>query len=175
MELVLRSEEEGELEHVIQVVKKSFAKEILSDKTEHHLVKSLRSSQAFIPELSIVAVLKNEIVGYILFTKVSIMSEVKVFTSLGLAPVCVIPDLQNKGIGGKLISYGHFKAKELGFDSVMLIGHKNYYPRFGYKLSSTFGISFPFEAPEENCMAIELVKGSLKEVSGKIKYPDEFY
>ena len=56
----------------------------------------------------------------------------------------------------------------------MLIGHKDYYPRFGYQKSSIFGIEFPYKIPEENCMSIELVEEGLKGVKGLIIYPDEF-
>jgi len=56
----------------------------------------------------------------------------------------------------------------------MLIGHKDYYPRFGYMPASKYGISFPFEVANENAMAIELVDSGLKGISGEISYPNEF-
>ncbi len=60
-------------------------------------------------------------------------------------------------------------------DSIILLGHENYYPKFGYEKASKYGIVIPFDAPDENCMAIEFVKNGLKGVSGNVEYPNEFY
>lgn len=73
-----------------------------------------------------------------------------------------------------LIHEGHRIARALGYQSVILIGHEKYYPRFGYEKTSNFGVSFPFEIPEENGMAVELVKDGLKNKKGMVKYPKEF-
>jgi predicted N-acetyltransferase YhbS len=79
----------------------------------------LRASNAFIPELSIVAETEGKIVGHILLTKIKIRNDSTEFDSLALAlalaPVSVLPELQGKGIGRKLILEAHKKAKELGF------------------------------------------------------------
>ena len=74
-----------------------------------------------------------------------------------------------------LIKEAHEKAKELGFQSVVLVGHEKYYLKFGYKQADLFGIKLPFEVPKENCMAIELTENGLENVSGMVQYPKEFY
>lgn len=79
------------------------------------------------------------------------------------------------GIGGKLILESHKRANGLSHPSIVLLGHEDYYPRFGYKKCSEFNIKFPFEAPEENSLVIELVPGSLKGISGNVQYPKEFF
>jgi len=79
------------------------------------------------------------------------------------------------GIGGKLIIQAHTIAKEKGYKSVILLGHEKYYPKFGYVIADKFGIELPFEAPKENCMAIELIEGGLKDVNGVVEYPKEFF
>ena len=56
----------------------------------------------------------------------------------------------------------------------VLLGHKDYYPRFGYRRASAYGISFPFDAPDECCMAAELIEGGLDGIHGMVKYPDAF-
>ncbi|HEY9115679.1 MAG TPA: N-acetyltransferase, partial [Bacteroidales bacterium] len=145
------------------------------DKTEQFLVERLRKSSAFIPELSIVAIIENKVVGHILLTKIKIKKGENEFESLSLAPVAVLPEFQNKGIGGKLIIHAHEIAKELGFKSVILVGHENYYPRFGYKPTSKYGIKLQFDAPEQNCMAIELVENGLKGINGDVVLPKEFF
>ncbi len=74
-----------------------------------------------------------------------------------------------------MIAYAHKKTIELGHKSIVLLGHKNYYPKFGYLPADKFGIEFPFDVPNENCMAIELIKNGLKGVTGKVNYPSEFF
>ncbi|MCZ7253247.1 GNAT family N-acetyltransferase, partial [Salmonella enterica] len=86
-----------------------------------------------------------------------------------LAPVSVKPAFQGKGIGAKLILESHAIAKKLGYKSIILLGHENYYPRFGYELTSKYNIEMPFDVPAENCMVISLTENGLDGVSGKVK------
>ncbi|MBV8328758.1 N-acetyltransferase [Chryseobacterium sp.] len=173
--MIIRQEEEKDFKKVFQLIEEAFEQMEYSDHQEQILVEKLRTSEAFIPELSLVAEDENgEITGHILFTKIKIENGSEAYESLALAPVSVRPGFQNQGIGKELILHGHSIAKELGYDSVILIGHENYYPKFGYEKTSNFGISFPFEIPEENGMAIELVKNGLKNKQGLVKYPKEF-
>lgn len=175
MNIIIRQEQSSDFDQVDNVIKHAFKDEKLSDQTEHLLVRRLRKSAAFIPELSLVAEDKGKVIGHILLSKVSIQNESELFNSLALAPVSVLPEYQNQGIGGKLINAAHDIARKLGHSSVVLLGHEDYYPRFGYELSKNFGVKFPFEAPEKNCFILELNKDSLKEVSGTVKYPKEFF
>jgi len=175
MDITLRQETTADYPQVFDLVKQAFANLEISEKKEQFLVERLRASAAFIPELSIVAIIENKVVGHILLTKLKIVNKEKEFESLSLAPVAVLPEFQNKGIGGKLILHAHEIAKNLGFKSVILVGHENYYPRFGYKTLSKYGIKLPFEAPEKNCMAIELVEYGLKGISGVVVFPKEFF
>ncbi len=173
--ITIRQEEVKDYEEVFKLIEDAFRDMEHSDHQEHFLVEKLRKSEAFIPELSLVAEDENgRVAGHILFTKLIIENDSEIFESLALAPVSVKPGFQNQGIGGQLIREGHLIAQKLGYQSVILIGHEEYYPKFGYKKTSNFGISFPFEIPEENGMAIELVKDGLKNIKGKVKYPKEF-
>ena len=173
--ITIRKEEEKDYKQVFQLTEEAFRDMEHSDHQEHFLVENLRKSEAFIPELSLVAEDENgRIAGHILFTKIKIVNDLASSESLALAPVSVKPEFQNQGLGGKLILEGHRIARELGYQSVILIGHEKYYPRFGYEKTSNFGISFPFEIPEENGMALELVKDGLKDKKGMVKYPKEF-
>lgn len=175
MEINIRKEVQEDFKKVSELIRTAFESEEHSDHEEHFLVERLRNSDAFIPELSMVAEADHQIVGYILLTKIIIEDEnQKNYTSLALAPVAVSPEFQGKGIGGKLIKEAHQKAKELGFGSVVLLGHENYYPKFGYKLTKEFGIKLPFEVPEANCMVIELTENALQNVNGVVRYPKEF-
>ncbi|MFC5196571.1 GNAT family N-acetyltransferase [Bizionia hallyeonensis] len=175
MELTIRKEESKDFETVFNLIEKAFESEQMSDHKEQFLVQRLRKSDAFIPELSLIAENENKTVGHILLTKLKIKNGQNEFDSLALAPVSVLPEYQGNGIGGMLIKEAHKKAKELGYQSVILLGHEKYYPKFGYKRADQFGIELPFEVPKENCMAIELVENGLNGISGMVEYPKEFY
>jgi predicted N-acetyltransferase YhbS len=87
----------------------------------------------------------------------------------------VLPEFQNKGIGGKLIKEGLKVAEQLGFTSVIVLGHPEYYPKFGFEKASTWSIKPPFDAPDDAFMAIELVENALIDASGMLEYPQEYY
>ncbi|MFA5849880.1 MAG: N-acetyltransferase [Bacteroidales bacterium] len=175
MNIKIRQETISDFKQVFDLTERAFEKLEISDHTEQFLVERLRNSSVFVPELSLVAEYENKIVGHILLTKLKIINGKEEFQSLALAPVSVLPEYQNMGIGSKLIEAAHIKAREAGYKSVMLVGHPHYYPRFGYKKSSDFGIRQSFEAPDECCLAIELVENGLKGVSGTAEYPKEFF
>ena len=138
------------------------------------LVEKLRLNPDFIPELSIVAVLNGKIVGHILFFPIRIKGGSASYNSLALAPMSVLPGYQKKGIGGQLIKNGLAFAGKLGFKSVIVLGHADYYPRYGFSPASKWKITSPFDVPDEVFMAIELVPHGLKNVSGIVEYPAEF-
>jgi predicted N-acetyltransferase YhbS len=142
-------------------------------KDESDLIERIRKGNCFIPELSLVAEKDGKIIGHILFSKIKIRGDVE-SDSLALAPMAVLPEFQKRGIGGKLIREGLRKAKELGFESVIVLGHKGYYPKFGFKKASQWGIVCSFEVPDEAFMAIELIEGALSGKAGTIVYPEEF-
>lgn len=175
MEIKIRQEMSIDFKTVFDLLEKAFKTEKLSDHKEQFLVERLRKSSAFIPELSLVAEIENKIVGHILLTKIKIKNDQKEFHSLSLAPISVLPDFQRNGIGGLLIEQSHKKAKELGYNSVVILGHEKYYPKFGYQQADKFGIELPFDIPKKNCMVIELTENGLKEINGKVEYPKEFY
>jgi predicted N-acetyltransferase YhbS len=175
MNITIRKERLADHKIVFKIIEESFRNENFSDKREHFLVDRLRKSDAFVNELSLVAESEDTIVGHILLTKIKIKNGKDVFNSLALAPVTVLPKFQKRGIGGMLIKAAHKKAKELGFTSIVLLGHEEYYPRFGYELISNYGIKLPFEAPEKNCMIIALTENGLDGVIGKVEYPKEFF
>jgi len=110
-----------------------------------------------------------------LFTPLIIDNGQQQFQSLVLGPVSVLPEFQKQGIGGQLIVAGHQKARDLGFQSVILIGHPEYYPRFGYKTASVQGLKVAMHLPsDEVFMAVELTENALSGVSGMVVFPPEF-
>ncbi|QUW23802.1 N-acetyltransferase [Sporosarcina sp. Marseille-Q4063] len=171
--LEIRQEQVEDYELTERVVKLAFADAKHSDKKEHELVSRIRKSDSFIPKLSLVAtdIDSDKIVGHILLSKIKINKA----ESLALAPVSVLPEYQNQSIGGLLISEALKEAEVLGYNSVVVLGHPEYYPKFGFKKASLWGITAPFEVPDEAFMAIELSENTLSGVSGVVEYPSVFF
>lgn len=174
MNIQIREERPEDHKVVFELIKLAFETEELSDHREQFLVERLRLSEAFIPELSLVYEQDGVVVGYILLTKLKIVNATDTYESLALAPVAVLPAYQGKGIGGALITEAHKRAKVLGYTSVVLLGHADYYPKFGYKQTKHYNISLPFDVPDENCMACELIPDGLKGINGIVEYPQAF-
>ncbi|MED4648386.1 N-acetyltransferase [Bacillus inaquosorum] len=174
MEFFIRQELTHEYNTTEDIVKRAFLNEKYSDKKEHFLVNKIRKSDAFIPELSLVAVNGKGIVGHVLLSKIKIVDGDNAVDSLALAPVSVAPEYQRKGIGSQLIHVALKKAIELGYRSVIVLGHKDYYPKFGFKPASLWNIKAPFEVPDEVFMALELSKDSLENVKGVVHYSKAF-
>ena len=176
MDIRIKQEEKTKLPAICKLVETVFADMQESDHKEHHLVERLHKSDTYITELSLVAKTdKGEIIGYILLTKVKIGSESEAQTSLAVAPLAVLPKYQNRGIGGILIKEAHKRAATLGYGSAVLLGHKDYYPRFGYCKAIEYGIEFPFDVSSEYCQVIELIPDALKSVNGIVHYPVAFF
>lgn len=171
MDIKIRQETESDFNEVFELNHIAFGKD-----SEAKLVDALRNNPAvFVPELSLVATIDNKIVGHILFTKIKIAdNNQNEFNSLALAPMAVKPGIQKNGIGGKLIRAGLHKARELNFKSAFVLGHRNYYPKFGFVPAKKWDIKSPFDVPAEAFMGIELIQGGLISVSGTVKYPKEF-
>ncbi|MCU9595028.1 N-acetyltransferase [Caldibacillus thermolactis] len=177
MNIIIRQEQVKDYKLTEKVVKCAFANAEHSDGNEHNLVSRIRNSDAFIPELSLVAIDNDNsrVIGHILLSKIKIVNDNQVVESLALAPVSVLPEFQNQGVGKLLIRKALKKAKELRFNSVVVLGYPEYYSKFGFKKASTWGIKSPFEVPDEAFMAMELGENTLDKVSGVVEYPNVFF
>lgn len=167
----IRQERKEDREAVFAVVEKAFANAPHTDHEEQFLVERLHESDAFIPELSLVAEREGKVVGYALFTKI----KVDQWILLALAPLAVLPELQGKGIGAKLIQKGHEIAKKLDYLGCVVLGDERYYSRFSYHPASGFDIKPPFEVPDEKFMAVEFWEDSLASIYGTVEYAKEFF
>lgn len=146
----IREEKQEDEKAITDLIQTAFATAEHSDGTEQDLVIALRKDPAFIPELSLVAVVQGLLVGHILFSK----AHVGKTTVLILAPLSVLPDFQRQGIGSALIKAGHKKAQELGYSYAFVLGSDQYYPRFGYRPARQFGVNVPAGFPEKNFMGL---------------------
>jgi putative acetyltransferase len=144
---------------------------------ESSLVEKIQQSPEFIPGLSLVAVRQAHILGHILFSRIKIMIEDdpgRSIPALALAPMAVHPDVQNQGIGSVLVRRGLEACRKLGHRVVVVIGHPDYYPRFGFTSARARGLEAPFPVPDEAFLAVELEPGSLSGMSGRVVYPPAF-
>lgn len=139
---------------------------------EADLVDALRDEAR--PFLSLVAVQDVQVAGHICFTPVTIESEDGFFTAMGLAPMAVLPDLQSQGIGSDLVRKGLEECRRMGHEVVVVLGHPEYYPRFGFIPASYKGLRSEYPVPDEAFMVAELSPGALAGRTGLVKYHPAF-
>lgn len=169
MEINIRQETPADYDAVYRLVKEAFATADHSDGDEQDLVVRLRKSEAFIPELSLVAEADGVLAGYILLTKIGVGEE----TELAAAPLAVAPAFQRKGVGSALIREVERAARELGYRYIVILGSPAYYGRFGYRPAVEYGIRPPFPVEPEYFMARLLLPGAEK-LDGTVRYAPEF-
>lgn len=167
--VTIRPERSGDEAAIYAVNRSAFNRD-----DEPTLVDAIRASDGFIPALSLVAEQEGRITGHVLFSRAAIRTEDAEIPVLVLAPIAVLPEFQNRGIGSKLIDAGLERARELGEKIVVLIGHPWYYPRFGFKPARPLGIDYPIPIREEAFMALELIPGALTGIRGTVAFPPAF-
>lgn len=128
-----------------------------------------RLQAASIKSISLVAETGGEIVGHILFTSVT-SDRFPDARIAGLAPMAVHPDWQNQGIGSALVNHGVTECSEESYEAVVVLGHAEYYPRFGFVPASRMGIQSEYDVPDEVFMVMELTKNFLAEPIGLVRY-----
>jgi putative acetyltransferase len=139
---------------------------------EANLVDALRRNGKV--TLSLVAEDDGRIVGHILFSPVTIEAGDDQLTGVGLAPMAVLPEMQNRGIGSLLVKRGLERCREAGYPFAVVLGHPSYYPRFGFVPASRFNLKCEYDVADEVFMAMELLDGALGNCAGVVKYQAEF-
>jgi putative acetyltransferase len=122
--------------------------------------------------LSLVAELESGVVGHIMFSRMWINASSVLVSAVALAPVAVLPGHQGKGIGSLLIRHGLELLRGRGERIVIVVGHPEYYPRFGFSTDRAKALESLF--PREAFMAMELQRGALDGVQGSVVYPPAF-
>lgn len=158
----IRTEKPGDWPAVHALITAAFG-----TSTEADLVDDLR--QQAHPIISLVAELDQTIVGHILFSPVTLSGHPDL-QLMGLAPMAVAPVYQRQGVGSALVREGLVRCTDLGAGAAVVLGHPDYYPRFGFTPAVKFGIRCEFEAPHEAFMIVELKEAYLNGQWGTIHY-----
>jgi putative acetyltransferase len=161
---IIRQERSGDRSYIRKVNETAFGRPDEAD-----LIDGLHTEGALL--LSLVAEF-DEIIGHILFSRMTVETEHGSLEAVSLAPMSVHPDYQRRGIGGLLIRTGLAELRKRGERIVIVLGHKDYYHRFGFTAENARYLVSPF--PPENFMAMELSEGVLAEVQGTVKYAAAF-
>jgi len=165
--LTIRPETPEDVDSIRYVNEQAFGQE-----NESKLIEKLRNRGVL--TITLVAILDSEIVGHIAFSPVVIESRLSSFEAIALAPMAVLPAYQRKGIGSQMVRAGLEECQRLGHEIVVVLGHHDYYPRFGFVLARPKGIDCEFEVPEEAWMILELREGALAGRQGIVRFQPEF-
>jgi putative acetyltransferase len=161
----IRDEQFGDQREVWQLNEVAFGR---SDEAD--LVDRLREEGVVL--LSLVAELRGQIVGHILFSRMSIETAQGTLPAVSVAPMAVRPSHQRRQVGSHLVRHGLDCLRVRGERIVIVLGHKDYYPRFGFAADKARYLSSPF--PADAFMALELSEGALSDVRGAVRYPAAF-
>ena len=163
--ITIRAEQAGDMDAVRRVNELAFGQP-----EEAALVDALRAAAD--PHVSLVATEDDRVVGHIFFSPVSIESDGG--SAMGLAPMAVLPERQRRGVGSLLVRAGLEECRRIGRRAVVVVGHPEYYPRFGFRPASRLGLRCEYPVPDAAFMALELEPGALAGRRGLVKYCPEF-
>jgi putative acetyltransferase len=163
----VRPERPGDEEAIAQLTNAAFG-----GPAESRIIQAVR--RAGFPAVSLVAVEGVDVVGHILFTHVAIDSAEPATEVMGLGPMAVAPARQRRGIGSELVQEGLRACALAGCSAIVVLGHPQFYPRFGFRPASMYGLRSEYSVPDEVFMALELVPGALNGRTGLVRYLSEF-
>jgi putative acetyltransferase len=172
-DLVVREENPDDIEAIRRINRLAFERDV-----EAGIVDALREAGAV--TLSMVACQVDpatgaeEVIGHALYSPIIIEGANESCSAVGLGPLAVLPDYQRQGVGTFLMEVSLEILRRAGHPAVILVGHPNYYPRFGFLPAEEWGLSVAFEVPPGVFQAIELQPGALAGVAGTIRFRPEF-
>jgi putative acetyltransferase len=165
--MIIRSEKIDDIDRIREINMSAFGAE-----SEAALVDALRKSG--VPLISLVADEDKTVIGHIMFSPVTIDNGCAAISVAGLAPMTVLPEFQRKGVGSLLVKEGLEQCKQEGYSAVVVLGHPEYYPRFGFVPSAKYNIRSEYDVPENVFMIQELYDGALTDCHGTVKYHECF-
>jgi putative acetyltransferase len=164
MLIEIREERPDDAPAIREVNKRAFGQD-----QEGNIVDALRTNGAV--SLSLVAAVNGRIVGHIMYSPITVGG---VITGAALGPMAVVPEYQRQGIGSKLVEAGNEKLQDDDCPFIIVLGHRNYYPRFGFRPASMYGIECEWAVPDDVFMLLVLDEAKMQGVSGLAKYRHEF-
>jgi len=164
MELEIRDENPGDIAAIGALNRLAFGQE-----QEGNIVDALRRNGA--ARLSLVATVDGQVVGHILYSPVTIAGNLE---GAALGPMAVLPGHQGKGIGSRLVRAGNARLQNEGCPYIIVLGHAEYYPRFGFEPAGRFGVTCEWEVPDDVFMLLVLDEARMRGVSGEARYRPEF-
>lgn len=180
LEILIRNEQEKDYRRVEEITRAAFSYPERIERGgigcpyEHWMVNELRKRDGIL-ELSLVAELDNVVVGHIICSKAEVRTSDGVIPVLNFGPLSVLPEYQRRGIGKALIRSMICKATELGFGAILFFGRPEYYPQFGFKEASVWGVTDSNGYNYPAFMGMELVSGYLSNAKGGKYYESDIY
>ncbi|MEA1872368.1 MAG: N-acetyltransferase [Chloroflexota bacterium] len=165
--ITIRKEEPGDIAAIRSVNEHAFDQD-----AEANIIEKLRKRGAL--TMSLVASQDDKIVGHVAFSPAIVEADDSNIGAIALGPMAVLPSWQRKGIGSLLVRAGLEECRHLGYEVVVLVGHPDYYPRFGFVPASPQGLECEFKVPDKAWMTLELQKGALAGRRGKVRFQPEF-
>jgi putative acetyltransferase len=159
----LRDERAADVRAIRQVNRRAFGRD-----QEANIVDALRSNGATL--LSMIAVDEADVVGHVMYSPVTIGA----MTGAGLGPMAVVPERQRQGIGSDLVTTSLDRLRSAACPFVVVVGHPSFYPRFGFKPASSYGISCEWPVPDEVFMINVLDALHIQTMRGTARYRPEF-
>lgn len=170
----IRSIGRKDYREVEQLIRQSFSRSEHGYDNEAELVEKIRTDCSYVDGLEVVAAEGEKIIGYGLLSEVEIINDKESFTWLVLAPLAVLPSWQGKKVGENLLKELEKRAVQQDFPFISILGHPQYYSRFGYVSAEKYKVTAPFDVPAEAFMIRPLQPNALKNISGCIKYAQAF-
>lgn len=164
--VTIRPERPDDHPAVRRVIERAFG----VDGGEADLVDALRAAGAHVPDLCLVALAGDELVGHVFYSRAQLASGDEV---LALAPMAVLPSFQRRGIGSRLLGASLQRARATEFALVVVVGHPEYYPRFGFEPAGPHGVEAPWDVPPEAWMLLRL-PAYRPQARGLVRYPPAF-
>ena len=164
MLIEIREERSDDVAAVREVNRRAFGQD-----QESNIVDALRTNGGAL--LSLVATVNGQVAGHIMYSPLTVAENV---LGVALGPMAVVPEYQRQGIGTQLIEAGNRKIKDAGYPFIIVVGHAEYYPRFGFRPAGEYGIKCEWDVPNEVFMLLVLNEAKMQGSSGLAKYRHEF-